>query len=48
MVFQSPILLNRTAYENLSYVASKKNIDYKSIVEEIMNKIKHQAYCKYK
>ena len=45
MVFQTPILLNRTAYENLAYVARKRNIDYKSNVEEIMKKlnIKHIA-----
>lgn len=45
MVFQSPILLNRTAQENLSYVASKKNITDKNFVREIMNKlnIKHIA-----
>lgn len=45
MVFQTPILLNRTTYENLAYVAKKKNIDYKSNVEEIMKKlnIKHIA-----
>ena len=39
MVFQTPILLNRTTYENLNYVANKKNITEKNYVEKIIEKL---------
>ena len=39
MVFQTPILLNRTTYENLLYVANKKNITEKNYVEKIIEKL---------
>lgn len=39
MVFQSPILLNRTTYENLLYVGKKKNITEKYYVEKILEKL---------
>lgn len=39
MVFQTPILLNRTAYENLLYVAKKKNITEKNYVDKIIDKL---------
>ena len=39
MVFQTPILLNRTTYENLNYVANKRNITEKNYVEKIIEKL---------
>ena len=39
IVFQTPILLNRTTYENLNYVANKKNITEKNYVEKIIEKL---------
>ena len=39
MVFQTPILLNRTVYDNLHYVAMKKNITEKNYIEKIMRKL---------
>ena len=39
MVFQTPILLNRTILENLNYVANKKNITEKNYVEKIIEKL---------
>ena len=39
MVFQTPILLNRTVYDNLHYVAMKKNITEKNYIEKIMWKL---------
>ena len=39
MVFQTPILLNRTTIENLNYVACKKNIAAKNYVEKIIKKL---------
>ena len=39
MVFQTPILLNRTVYDNLHYVAMKKNITEKNYIEKIMGKL---------
>jgi len=39
MVFQTPILLNRTVYDNLHYVAIKKNITEKNYIEKIMRKL---------
>ena len=39
MVFQTPILLNRTAIENLNYVACKRNIADKNYVEKIIEKL---------
>ena len=39
MVFQTPILLNRTVYDNLHYVAMKKYITEKNYIEKIMGKL---------
>jgi tungstate transport system ATP-binding protein len=39
MVFQEPILLNRTTYENLTYVSRKKNINDKSYVDKIIKRL---------
>ena len=39
MVFQTPILLNRTVYDNLHYVAMKKKITEKNYIEIIMRKL---------
>lgn len=39
MVFQNPILLNRTTNENLIYVINKKNIKDKYYIEEIIEKL---------
>ena len=39
MVFQTPILINRTVYDNLHYVAMKKNITEKNYIEKIMGKL---------
>ena len=39
MVFQTPILLNRTVYDNLHYVAMKKDITEKNYIEKIMRKL---------
>ncbi|MDB2461400.1 ABC transporter ATP-binding protein [Gammaproteobacteria bacterium] len=39
MVFQTPILLNRTTYENLNYVANKRNITKKNYVEKIIERL---------
>ena len=39
MVFQTPILLNRTTYDNLAYVTKKKNITEKFYVEKIIEKL---------
>jgi len=45
MVFQDPILLNRSTYENLTYVARKKNIYEKKYVDEIINKLNIKDIC---
>ena len=39
MVFQSPILLNRTTYENLLYVIKNKNIKDKYYIDKIIEKL---------
>ncbi len=39
MVFQNPLLLNRTTYENLIYVNNQKNIKDKYNIEEIIEKL---------
>ncbi len=39
MVFQTPILLNRTIYENLRYVIKQKDIKDKYYIEKIINKL---------
>ena len=39
MVFQTPILLNRTIYENLLYVIKQKNIKDKYYVDKIIKKL---------
>ena len=39
MVFQTPILLNRTTFKNLDYVANKRGIIEKNYVEKIMKKL---------
>tara|TARA_X000000368_G_scaffold153220_1_gene120801 strand:- start:207 stop:902 length:696 start_codon:yes stop_codon:yes gene_type:complete len=39
MVFQTPILLNRTTHENLTYVANKKNIVDDNYVKKIIEKL---------
>ena len=39
MVFQNPVLLNRTTYENLIYVINQKNIKDKYYIEEIIEKL---------
>ena len=39
MVFQSPILLNRTTYENLLYVIKNKKIKDKYYIDKIIEKL---------
>ncbi len=39
MVFQNPVLLNRTTYENLIYVIKQRNIKDKYYIEEIIEKL---------
>ena len=39
MVFQNPILLNRSIYENLIYVAKKRNIKEIRYVDKIIDKL---------
>tara|TARA_Y100000766_G_scaffold239358_1_gene216372 strand:+ start:477 stop:1172 length:696 start_codon:yes stop_codon:yes gene_type:complete len=39
MVFQNPILLNRTTFENILYVANKKKINEKNHVNKIIEKL---------
>jgi len=39
MVFQSPILLNRTTYENLLYVIKNKKIKDKYYIDQIIEKL---------
>ena len=39
MVFQTPILLNRTIYENLLYVVKQKNIKDKYYIDKIIEKL---------
>ena len=39
MVFQNPILLNRTTFENILYVAKKKRINEKNSVNKIIERL---------
>ena len=39
MVFQNPILLNRTTFENILYVANKKKTNEKNYVNKIIEKL---------
>ena len=39
MVFQNPILLNRTTLENIMYVAKKKNIEINESVDKIIKQL---------
>jgi len=39
MVFQTPILLNRTTFENILYVANKKKTNVKNYVNKIIEKL---------
>ena len=39
MVFQTPILLNRTTFENILYVAKKKKVNKKHSVNKIIEKL---------
>ena len=39
MVFQNPILLNRTTFENIMYVAKIKNIETKESVDKIIKQL---------
>ena len=39
MVFQTPILLNRTTFENILYVAKKKKVNKKYSVNKIIEKL---------
>ena len=39
MVFQNPILLNRTTFENIMYVAKKKNIETNESVDKIIKQL---------
>lgn len=39
MVFQNPILLNRTTFENIMYVAKRKNIETNESVDKIIKQL---------
>ena len=39
MVFQNPILLNRTTFENIMYVAKRKNIESNESVDKIIKQL---------
>ncbi len=39
MVFQNPILLNRTTFENIVYVAKRKNIETNESVDKIIKQL---------
>ena len=39
MVFQNPILLNRTTFENIMYVAKRKNIEVNDSVDKIIKQL---------
>ena len=39
MVFQNPILLNRTTFENIMYVAKRKNIETNKSVDKIIKQL---------
>ena len=39
MVFQNPILLNRTTFENIMYVAKRKNIEINDSVDKIIKQL---------
>ena len=39
MVFQNPILLNRTTFENIMYVAKIKNIETNESVDKIIKQL---------
>ncbi len=46
MVFQNPILLNRTTFENILYVAKKKRVNERNSVNKIIEKLNIESISK--